>query len=118
MAENLNTRLQNGILRNQHQIVRFEKTIDAKVQANLLELQRELELLILDADFGKRSATQQNRINQTKVQTDALVNDAYAQNVGDLQKGLTGMAPQVERLTVKAINQAFTFGITTPTLMP
>lgn len=114
----LNQELQNGILRNQHQIVRFEKTIDAKIQANLLELQREIGITVNDADFGQRSATQQRRIRSTQADVNVLVNDAYAQNARDLQRGLTGMAPQVERLTVKAINNAFTFDITSPTLTP
>ena len=118
MATSLNQRLQDGILRNQHQIVRFEKTIDAKVQANLLELQREIGITINDADFGQRPATQQARIRSTQADVNVLVNDAYAQNARDLQRGLTGMAPQVERLTVKSINTAFTFDITSPTLTP
>lgn len=118
MPTNVNQELQDGILRNQHQIVRFEKSIDAKIQANLLELQRDVAAQVNDVDFGQRTATQQRRILSVQSDVNQLVNDAYRQNAIDLQQGLTGMAPQVERLTVQAINNAFTFDITSPTLTP
>jgi hypothetical protein len=118
MPGTIDKKLQDGILRNQHQIVRFEKSIDAQIQANLLELQRELRLEIEGTDFGSRPATQQRRLTTLQKDVNSLVNDSYRQNTTDLQKGLTGIAKQAERLTVSAINSAFTFDITSVTLTP
>lgn len=116
MAHDINKALETGILRNQHHIVQFEKAIDSQIQANLLELQRELRLEIEGGDFGSRPATQQRRLKGLQSDVNKLINDTYRQNTVDLQKGLTGIARQTERLTVNAINSAFTFDITSVTL--
>lgn len=118
MPNTLTDNLQTGLLRNQHHLVQFEKSIDAKIQANLLELQRELRLEIEGTDFGSRTLTQQNRLTALQSDVNAMVNDTYRQNTVDLQKGLTSIAKQAERLTVSAINKAFTFDITGITLTP
>lgn len=115
-TDNINKEISDGILRNQHRIVQFEKTIDRKVQENLLELQRDLEIQIRDADFGARTATQQRRLKSLKRDVDATINSSYRNNARDLQAGLTPMPPIVERMTVGAINAPFTFDITVPTL--
>lgn len=118
MPNTLTENLQTGLLRNQHHLVQFEKSIDAKIQANLLELQRELRLEIEGADFGSRTLTQQNRLQGLQRDVNGMINGTYRQNTADLHKGLTGIAEQAERLTVGAINKAFTFDVTDITLTP
>lgn len=118
MPNTLTDNLQTGLLRNQHHLVQFEKSIDAKVQSNLLELQRELRLEIEGTDFGSRTPTQQKRLRALQGDVNGMVNDTYRHNTVDLQKGLTGIARQAERLTVSAINKAFTFDVTGITLTP
>ena len=100
MPNTLTENLQTGLLRNQHHLVQFEKSIDAKIQANLLELQRELRLEIEGADFGSRTLTQQNRLQGLQRDVNGMINGTYRQNTADLHKGLTGIAEQAERLTV------------------
>jgi hypothetical protein len=116
---NINTELANGVLRQQHHLIRFEKTIDAAIQGNLTELSRELASQVGDADIeGALSRFQEERLTRLRGDANEVINKTYAANTRDLQLGLNQIATATQAGTVKTINTAFTYDITGITLNP
>lgn len=113
----INDDLQDVILRNQHRIVQFERTINLAIQGNLAELSLELRRFIEDENLAAvRTTRQEQRLQALKKEVDRAIGTTYVENGRELQLGLNELGNQTQRLTVAGMNSVFTVNIIEPTL--